>query len=367
MKAMVLAAGVGSRLDPLTADIPKPLVPVANFPVMQHLLQLLHRHNFRSVVANLHYLPEKLVEYFGDGSRFDMDLDFRLEEKLSGDAGGVRFCRDFLEGETFIVLMGDLLTDIDLTYVLAQHKSKGALASIALKRVQDVSRFGVALLDEQCFIKGFQEKPKNEEALSNLASTGIYVLEPEVFNYIPKTGDFGFGRQLFPQLVANGLPVLGVEVGNYWSDVGTIEQYWSSNLEVLSGQLKVDLPGYNLSTKNGHRIYLAEGARLDAGAVVEGNIMLGKGVHIASGVRLIGNVIVGDGAVVEAGCELKDTVLWSETAVTRDTKLDSAVVASCGVVNVFEYPKSVRRTASSNSAQDPALKTQAPLNVGACV
>src|SRR5438874_2135617 len=135
MKAMVLAAGVGSRLDPLTSDIPKPLVPVANFPVMQHILQLLHRHNFREVIANLHYLPEKLIEYFGDGSRFDMKLELRQEAKLSGDAGGVRFCRDFLEGDTFIVLMGDLLTDVDLSYVVARHKEKKALASIALKQV----------------------------------------------------------------------------------------------------------------------------------------------------------------------------------------------------------------------------------------
>jgi NDP-sugar pyrophosphorylase family protein len=360
MKAMVLAAGVGSRLDPLTGDIPKPLVPVANFPVMQHLLQLLYRHDFRSVVANLHYLPEKLVEYFGNGNRFGMDLDFRLEEKLSGDAGGVRFCRDFLEGDTFIVLMGDLLTDIDLSYVLAQHKAKGALASIALKKVEDVSRFGVALLDEEGFINGFQEKPKKEEALSNLASTGIYVLEPEVFDYIPKQGDFGFGRQLFPQLVQSGLPVLGVEVGSYWSDVGTIEQYWASNIEVLSGKLKVDLPGYNLTVRDGHSIYLADGATLDSDVSVEGNVMLGSGAHIGSGVRLIGNVVVGAGTIVEAGCELKDTVLWSATTVARDTKLDCAIVASCGVVNVFEHPKSVR-------AQENIVKTQAPFSIGACV
>jgi mannose-1-phosphate guanylyltransferase len=364
MKAMVLAAGVGSRLDPLTADIPKPLVPVANFPVMQHLLQLLHRHDFRSVVANLHYLPEKLAEYFGDGSRFDMELDFRREEKLSGDAGGVRFCRDFLERDTFIVLMGDLLTDVDLTYVLAQHKAKGALASIALKQVEDVSRFGVALLDSEGFIKGFQEKPAKEAALSNLASTGIYILEPEVFNFIPEQGDFGFGRQLFPQLVQAGLPVLGVEVSSYWSDVGSIEQYWASNLDVISGKLKVDLPGYNLTVIDGHSIYLAEGVRLDPSLSIEGNVMVGSGARIGSGVRLIGNVVIAEGAVVEAGCELKDTVLWSSARIGPGTKLDCAIAASCGVVNVFEHPKSVR---SADCSTKKVVKTQAPLHVRACV
>jgi len=358
---MVLAAGVGSRLDPLTSDVPKPLVPVANFPVMQHLLQLLQRHNIENVVANLHYLPEKLIEYFGDGSRFGLNMQFRMEEKLSGDAGGVRFCSDFLKDDTFVVLMGDLLTDIDISYVVAQHKAKGALASIALKKVDDVSRFGVAVLDQDGFIKGFQEKPKKEEALSNLASTGIYVLEPAVFDHIPKEGDFGFGRQLFPKLVQNNLPVLGVEVGAYWSDVGTIEQYWNSNLEVLNRKLKVDLPGYGMTIVNGHNLYLADGARLDNDVVIEGNVMVGRGARIAPGVKLIGNVVIGDGAVVEAGCELKDTVLWSDVNVSRDTKLSDSVVASCGVVNVFDHPKSAKR------ADGSALKTQAPLHAGACV
>jgi mannose-1-phosphate guanylyltransferase len=343
MKAMVLAAGVGSRLDPLTADIPKPLVPVANVPVMQHLLQLLHRHDFRQVVANLHYLPEKLVDYFGDGSQFDIELQFRREEKLSGDAGGVRFCRDFLAGGSFIVLMGDLLTDIDLTYVLAQHRAKGALASIALKQVEDVSHFGVAMLNEKGFIKGFQEKPKKEEALSNLASTGIYILEPEVFNYIPAQGDYGFGRQLFPMLVAEGLPVLGVEVGSYWSDVGTIEQYWHSNFDVLEGKMKVDMPGYKYSQTDGHSLYLAEGAVLDPSAIVGGNLVVGKGARIGAGVRLTGNNVIGAGAVVEAGCELDGVVLWSDVVVAEKSKLDRSVVLSSGVVNVFDHPKSVKR------------------------
>ncbi len=366
MKAMVLAAGVGSRLDPLTSDIPKPLVPVANFPVMQHILQLLHRHDFRTVIANLHYLPEKLVEYFGDGSNFGIDLQFRLEEKLSGDAGGVRFCRDFLDGDTFVVLMGDLLTDVDLTYVLAQHKAKKALASIALKKVDDVSRFGVALLDGDGLIKGFQEKPSKEEALSNLASTGIYVFEPEVFNHIPKSGDFGFGRQLFPQLVAQGFPVLGVEIGSYWSDVGTIEQYWQSNLEVLKGHLKVDLPGYTLSVQNGHNIYLADGAQVDAGVIFEGNVMVGAGARLGSGSRLVGNVIIGADSVVEANCLLKETVLWSSVHLAAGTKLENTVFANCGVVNVFDHPKSVKSGISTCSA-NAAVKTQAPQSVGACV
>ncbi|MBX9688091.1 MAG: nucleotidyltransferase family protein, partial [Candidatus Obscuribacterales bacterium] len=167
MKAMVLAAGVGSRLDPLTSQVPKPLVPVANRPVMEHILRLLKKHGFEDVVSNLHYLPEKIRAYFADGRALGLNIDFRLESELSGDAGGVRACRDFFGQDTFIVLMGDLLTDADLSRIYAEHKRKGALATIATKQVADVSQFGVILADEDGFIRGFQEKPKAQEALSN--------------------------------------------------------------------------------------------------------------------------------------------------------------------------------------------------------
>lgn len=213
MKAMVLAAGVGSRLEPLTTQVPKPIVPVGNIPVMEHLLKLLAKHNFTDICANLHYMPEKLIEYFGDGKKFGVNLTFNTEEKLSGDAGGVRACREFLKDGTFIVIMGDLIADTDLTSVINEHKKKKALASIAIKEMDDVSRFGVVVTDENGFITGFQEKPSNEEALSKFISTGIYVLEPEIFDHIPETGDYGFGRQLFPTLVSKKLPVLGVKIG----------------------------------------------------------------------------------------------------------------------------------------------------------
>jgi mannose-1-phosphate guanylyltransferase/mannose-1-phosphate guanylyltransferase/phosphomannomutase len=244
MRAMVLAAGVGTRLDPLTTQIPKPLVPVANRPVMQHILELLKQHGITDIASNLHYQPEKIRDYFGDGGKFGIELQYKLETELSGDAGGVRACRKFLQDDTFIVLMGDLLTDCDLTKVIAEHKRKKALATIAVKQVEDVSHFGVVVRDANGFITGFQEKPSPQEALSNYASCGIYVLEPEIFDHIPQTGSYGFGRQLFPTLVDEGHPVLGVSIDEYyWSDVGTIDQYWQSNLDALCGRVKICLPG----------------------------------------------------------------------------------------------------------------------------
>jgi mannose-1-phosphate guanylyltransferase len=314
MKAMVLAAGVGSRLDPLTASVPKPSVPVVNRPVMEHLLLLLKRHGITDVCANLHYLPEKLTEYFQDGSPLGMQILFEYEEKLSGDAGGVRACRKFLEDGTFIVIMGDLITDADLTMLVAEHKKKKAIASIAVKRMDDVTRFGVVVVDDNGFITGFQEKPKAEEALSNLISTGIYIFEPEVFDHIPATGDFGFGKQLFPKLVKEGFPVLGIEIETYWSDVGTIDQYREANLDVLSGLVKIDLGGALLSKQE------SGGAQ----------VLVGKNVSIGKNVTFQGRVVIGDSCVIDSGCVINDSVLWEGAHINANSNVSESVIgANC--------------------------------------
>lgn len=329
MKAMVLAAGVGSRLDPLTSQLPKPLVPVANRPVMEHLLALLKKHGFCDIVSNLHYMPEEIRQYFGDGSRFGLKIDFRYEKELSGDAGGVRACRDFFAGETFIVLMGDLLTDADLSAVLKIHKAKKALATIGLKQVEDVSQFGVALTNKDGFITGFQEKPSNEEALSNLASTGIYVFEPEIFDHMPQTGSLGFGRQLFPQLVEDGLPVLGAKIEGYWTDVGTIKQYKQSNFDALAGKLKLNIPG----ECNG-KTYLEAGAVIAQDCQIDGQLLLGAHSQIKENVRLKGQVIIGDNCTIEPNTVLTDTIVWSNSVIGPDAYLENCVVGSkCAVAN----------------------------------
>jgi mannose-1-phosphate guanylyltransferase len=331
MKAMVLAAGVGSRLDPLTANLPKPLVPVVNKPVMEHILALLRQHGFDEVCANLHYLPESIVEYFGDGSKFGTKLKFQHEPKLSGDAGGVRSCKQFLQDDTFIVIMGDLITDADLGALVKRHKEKKALASIAVKPMEDVSRFGVIVRNDEDFITGFQEKPKQEEALSNLISTGIYILEPEVFKFIPETGDYGFGRQLFPTLVERGEKVLSIEIQSYWSDVGTIDQYRQSNLHALAEQ--VHLPMAAVSRRVGDYVVRQEAdSTLAPDAHVGGNLLLGRNSKIASGAKLSGNVVIGENCVIDVNCQLTDCVIWSGTHVQSGVSIVNSVIGSDCVV-----------------------------------
>lgn len=333
MKAMILAAGVGSRLDPLTNQIPKPLVPVGNRPVMEHIVCLLRAHGVTEIVSNLHHLPEQLVDFFGDGSRLGVKLTFHHEKELTGDAGGVRACRDFLENDTFLVVMGDLLTDADLTHIIYEHKKKGALATIAIKEVEDVSQFGVVIKDKQGFITGFQEKPAPEEALSNLASTGIYVLEPEVFKYIPSNGTFGFGRQLFPLLLEKRLPVLAVQFKDYWSDVGTIKQYRLSNFDVLEGKVKVQCPGEK--TKEG---WLGTNCYIGNRCQINGLFLMGNNSRLLEGVRISGRVIIGDNCVVEENAQITDSIIWSSSHIEANAVVSDSVIGSnCIVKNGSKY------------------------------
>jgi NDP-sugar pyrophosphorylase family protein len=264
--------------------------------------------------------------YFGDGSTVGMKLRYHHERQLSGDAGGVRACKEFLGDATFVVIMGDLLTDADLSYVIEQHKRKGAIATIALQKVADVSRFGVAALNDDGFIQGFQEKPAPHEALSDLASTGIYILEPEIFQHLGEADEIGFGRQIFPSLIAKGLPVLGVQVYGYWSDIGTIDTYKQASKEALMALADLSLPG-----SLGDRGWFDDGAHLAADTDVDGLLMLGKNSKIDEGVKLTGAVIIGDNCHVQSGAFLEDTIVWSGSTIGAGSSLESCVVGA----NVF--------------------------------
>ena len=304
VKAMILAAGAGSRLDPLTQLLPKPLVPIGDKAVMAHVLQLLKRHNIDQVAANLYHLAETIPPHFSDHN-----IDFVTEAKLSGDAGGLRACQAFFKDGTFVVLMGDIVTDVDLTQLIAEHRKSGAIASIALQEVSNVEQFGIVELDQAGFIRAFREKPKACETNSRLASIGIYVFEPEIFEHIPLSGDYMFGKQLFPRLLELGLPIKGVSLSGYWSDIGTIDSYKSTTFDALDGLVNIDFAG---QVQNG----------------VSGTVLLGKNVTIGPNVELIGHVVIGDNCVIESGACLIDSILWSDSRVGSDSYLYECILTT---------------------------------------
>jgi len=312
-KAMVLAAGVGSRLEPISSYIPKPLVPVLNRPVVSHILSGLRKHNISKVIMNTHYLSEKLMDYFQNNQFPGMELQFRFEAELSGDAGGVRACREFFDDGTFVVIMGDLMTSADITRLLNAHKEKKAIATIGVKKMQDVTRFGVMRRDANGFIKEFQEKPKAEEAISHDISTGIYILEPEVFDHIPASGMYGFGKQLFPTLVEKGLAVLGEDIGGYWSDIGTLAELFRGNMDALSGAMEVEKP------ENHRGLYNM--------AQIADNVMIGANVEMGEGVVIGERSIIGDGCVIGKNASLRDCVVLGGSHIEEGLVLKNCIYA----------------------------------------
>ncbi len=321
-RVYVMAAGLGTRLYPLTGLTSKPMVPILNRPVMEHLLHLLRRHGARELAANLHYHPDKIRTYFGDGSAFGVDLRYNLEDDLAGTAGGASAFRDFLSDGTFVVVSGDGLTDIDLTAFLAAHRANGGIATLAVKEVDDPSLYGVVVHDETGRITGFQEKPPAAEALSNLCNCGIYAFEPAIFDYVPAGRFVDWAKDVFPALLADDAPFYCWRLESYWNDVGNIEQYRISNFDALLGRVKLDVPGREIAP----RVWVGEGTQIEPGVRLEPPVLLGAGCLVESEAELIGPLIVGDGCVIERGAVLEGVINWDGVKAGRGSRLAGSIL-----------------------------------------
>ncbi len=332
MKAMIMAAGVGSRLMPLTMQIPKPMVPMANRPLMENIVEVLQKHDFTDIIANLHYHADTISNYFSDGSRFKVNMTYSVESELLGTAGGVKNCEGFLN-DTFVIVSGDALTDVDLTKLLKVHKKNGALATIALKEVKEVEHFGVVITDESGRINKFQEKPRPEEALSNLANTGIYIFEPEIFKHIPARQFYDFGKQVFPHLVKIGAPFYGVPIEDYWCDIGNLETYRQAHSDLLDGLVKVSLQGKIINTGQGKAL-IGEGSLIDPEAVLEGNVVLGPNCKVENGVII------------------QDSVIWGNTTIRRKAVLQKCVLGEGCLVGRFSQINPEAVVASGCTLED---------------
>jgi len=310
---MILAAGAGTRLYPLTAALPKPMVPVANEPVLAHVIRNLHRQGFDQLAINLSHLPDAIRSYFGDGSAYGVSIRYSFEPEPLGTAGGVKRLGDFWD-QDFLVIGGDDLTDMELSGMIAFHRQHQGLATIALYPVADPSLYGVAVLDRDRRITAFQEKPPRDEALSNLCNTGVYLFSPRVLELIPD-GFHDFGRELFPALVAQGAPVYGYPAQGYWRDIGNPREYLAANLDLLCG--RTTLPAREPPA----------GAQVHPGARLLPPVCLGEGVIVESGAIVGPNCVIGDRCHIHAGARLADCVLWPGVDIKKGTEVASAIVA----------------------------------------
>ena len=322
MKAMALAAGKGTRLFPLTGEIPKPMAPVVNTPIIEHIFGLLARHGIEEVRVNVHYLADALLGAYGEESRVNgMAVYLEREEELLGTAGGVKRLADRFD-DTFVVVSGDALTDVNITELVEYHKEKGALATIALRWVYDTSEFGVVEVDEEGNIQGFQEKPSPEEAISTLANTGIYVFEPRALDYIPEGTFFDFAEDVFPKLLEKGERFVGYQQDFYWSDIGTLEAYRQAQYDVLSGKVRVKVPG----EKRGKTLWIGENAQIHPSAALEGYIVVGQDAVIGRDVTLSGDVTVGTDCWIRPGTTIKRSILLPGASVGDGAYLEDCIV-----------------------------------------
>lgn len=323
MKAMILAAGVGSRLDPLTRQLPKPMVPIVNKPVIEHIVELLKEHGFNEIMMNLYHLGDSIREYFGDGSKCGVKIYYSQEEELMGTAGGVKRVASFFD-DAFIVIGGDDLADFNLTELVNTHRSKNALATIALAKVDDPSQFGIVLLDEEGRISRFLEKPKETEAFSNTANTGVYLFQPEVLDLIPDNEFYDFGKQLFPKLLELNKPFYGSLTDSYWSDVGNIESYRETQCDALAGRVDLSFP----VKEQREKVWIGENVEIHPTAEIGSPVLIGNGCRIGAGAKVLENSILADGCTVEENAVLHGTILWEGATVMRDTWLDRCVVGT---------------------------------------
>lgn len=323
MKAMVLAAGKGTRLYPLTGRVPKPMAPVASKPILQHIFELLSDSGVEESHVNAHHLAGVILDRYGEKSRVGgMEVNVAYEDELLGTAGGVKRLADRFD-DTFVVVMGDALTDVDVREVVEFHKERGALATIALMRVSDTSQYGVVELDAEKNIVAFQEKPEPGEAISDLANTGIYVLEPEVLDHVPENTFDDFAKDVFPRLLEAGVKFCGYDEGQfYWSDVGTLDAYRAAQRDALSGRVRVRIPGERL----GEWLWVHPEAHFHKTVAFEGRTVLARDVVVGRGVTLCGDVTLGRGCWIHPGATIKRSILLPGATVGEGAYLEDCII-----------------------------------------
>ncbi len=321
IEAVIIAGGEGARLRPLTCDLPKPMAPVANRPIMHYILSLLRRMGVPKGFATLHYLADEVESYFGDGADFGIELEYAVEDAPLGTAGSVRRLIGRLK-DTFLIISGDALTDFDLRPAVEFHRARGAVATLVLTRVPDPLEYGLVIVDGEGTIQRFLEKPSPGEVFSDTVNTGIYLLEPEVLEHVPAERQYDFSKDLYPALLSEGKLLCGYVADGYWTDIGSLEQYQVANHDCLLGKVQADLPG----EATGEGMWLGENTWVHPGAELRAPVLIGHGCSIGPGAQVGPLSVVGDNCVIEAGAQVEHSVIWSGSYVGHGARVKAATV-----------------------------------------
>jgi len=379
MKAMILAAGKGTRVRPLTFDLPKPMIPVLGKPVMAYLIEHLAKYGVNEIMVNVSYLHEKIEDYFGEGHQYGVQIGYSFEgytnnegevvAEALGSAGGMKKIQQFggFFDDTTIVLCGDAVINLDLKSALFEHRRKGSKATVICREVpyDKVSSYGVVVSDKDGRIQQFQEKPTQEEALSNFVSTGIYIFEPEILDLIPENTVFDIGSQLFPLLVEQGVPFYAQNRTFNWIDIGSVKDYWEVSQSVMMGEVAhMDVPGIQLADG----IWVGLNTSIDwEGTTIEGPVYIGSGCKIEAGSTIIGPTWIGHGSHICAGAKIVRSVLFEYTRVFQDVSLEEMIVFKEYSVNRAGEMKHVSEYTASEwtNARDRRSKPRSEVEIAA--
>ncbi|MGL4621863.1 MAG: sugar phosphate nucleotidyltransferase, partial [Chroococcidiopsis sp.] len=323
MRAVLMAGGSGTRLRPLTCDLPKPMVPVLNRPIAEHIINLLKRHQITEVIATLHYLPDVMRDYFQDGSDFGVQMTYAVEEDQPlGTAGCVKNIAELLD-RTFLVISGDSITDFDLTAAIEFHKQKKSKVTVVLTRVPNPIEFGVVITDESQRIRRFLEKPSSSEIFSDTVNTGTYILEPEVLEYLPENQESDFSKELFPLLLEKDEPMYGYIAQGYWCDVGHLDAYRESQYDALDRKVKLDYAYEERSSG----IWIGQNTHIDPTANLEAPCLIGDNCRIGARVQISAGTVIGDNVTVGADANLKRPIVWNGALIGDEAHLRACVIA----------------------------------------
>ncbi len=327
MKAVIMAGGFGTRIHPLTINMPKPMIPLFNRPMMLHIMELLKKNGINELILLLYHQPEVIKNYFGDGSEFGVKITYVTPLEDFGTAGAVKQAAKFLK-ERFLIISGDLLTDFDISQALEFHEERKAEATIVLTSVKDPLQFGVVITDKNGRITKFLEKPGWGEVFSDTINTGIYVLEPEVLERMPDNENRDWSKDIFPAMLAENAPLFGCNLEGYWQDVGNTDSYLEACRDVFAGQVRIDLPGTPVE-KPGKKIFLGRDVLVEQKdlSLLEGMVVLGDNTQVQGNARLK-NCVIGRNCIIEDGVELEDVILWRNVYVRKGSRLTGATLCN---------------------------------------
>ena len=318
-----MAGGEGTRLRPLTCNIPKPMVPIMNKPIMQHIIELLMKTKLTDIAVTLQYMPEIIKSHFGNGNQFGVSLKYYIEQFPLGTAGSVKNAQDFLD-DTFVVISGDALTDINLNDAIEFHKTNKSIATLVLTRVKVPLEYGVVVTENNGRIKRFLEKPSWGEVFSDTVNTGIYILEPDIFEMIKKDEVFDFSKDLFPYILKNKLPIYGFITDNYWCDVGDLRAYYQAHIDIFEKKVNVDIEG----KRNEGEIWLGEGCEIHSESQVNGPVVIGKNVKVKKGAIIDSFSVIGNNVIFEENSYVKRSIVWNNTYIGKNARLNGTIIGN---------------------------------------